>query len=81
MAVNIIINAGVAIFATGLLSILFMPLLYQLAYENDYWTTAPQAQLIIRDNIYNILLIIPVFLIGAIVLWAYKAATRETQVY
>ena len=81
MAINVIINAGISIFAVGLMSILFMPLMYDLAYETPYWETAPTEQLIIRDNLYNIFLILPAFLIGAIILWAYKAVTRQTQVY
>ena len=81
MAINVIINAGISIFAVGLMSLLFMPLMYDLAYTHQYWDTAPTDQLIIRDNLYSIFLILPAFLIGAIILWAYKAVTRQTQVY
>ena len=75
------INAGISIFAVGMMSLLFMPMMYDLSYEQDYWDTAPTEQLIIRDNLYNIFLILPAFLIGAIILWAYKAVTRNTQVF
>lgn len=77
MAINIIINAGVSIFAVGMLSIMFMPTMYDLAYTQAYWNTAPTDQLIIRDNIYSIFITLPAFLIGAIILWAYKAVTRQ----
>ena len=80
MAINIIINAGISIFATGLMSLIFMPVMYDLAYEHAYWDSAPVDQQIVRDNLYNIFLILPAFLIGAIVLWSYKAVTRQTSV-
>jgi len=81
MAIAVMINAGISIFAVGMMSLLFMPMMYDLAYEQDYWNTAPTDQLIIRDNLYSIFLILPAFLIGAIILWAYKAVTRNTQVF
>ncbi len=81
MAINIIINAGISIFAVGMLSIMFMPTMYSLSYEHAYWETAPTDQIIIRDNLYNIFIILPAFLIGAIVLWAYKAVTRRDVAY
>ena len=55
-----------------------MPMLYELSFENDYWNTAPTSQLVIRDNIYNIFLLLPAFLIGSVILWAYLSATRKT---
>lgn len=81
MAINVMINAGISIFAVGMMSLLFMPMMYDLAYDQPYWDEAPLEQLIIRDNLYNIFLILPAFLIGAIILWAYKAVTRQTQVF
>ena len=81
MAIAVMINAGISIFAVGMMSLLFMPMMYDLAYEQPYWDTAPTEQLIIRDNLYSIFLILPAFLIGAIILWAYKAVTRNTQVF
>jgi len=81
LAINIIIKSGVSIFAVGLMSLMFMPTMYDLSYNHIYWDTAPIDQLIIRDNIYNMFLIIPAFLIGAIILWAYSASTRRGDVY
>ncbi len=79
MAINIIIKAGVSVFATGLMSLLFMPVMYDLSYAHGYWDSAPVEQLIIRDNLYGMFLIMPAFLIGAIILWAYSASTRQGQ--
>jgi len=78
----IYITGGISIFATGLLSLIFMPVMYNLAYISPYWLTAPEEQLVIRDNIYNIFLILPIATIGAIILWMYMAsARRDTQYY
>jgi len=77
-AIRIVITSALAVFVTGFASMVFMPMMYELAYQNDYWVSAPDDQLVIRDNIYNIFLLLPAFLIGAIILWAYLAATRKT---
>ena len=77
-AIQIVVRSSLAIFLTGFASMVFMPLMFELAIENSYWETAPTQQLVIRDNIYNIFLLLPAFLIGAIILWAYLSATRKT---
>lgn len=77
-AVSIVLSSALAIFVTGFASFVFMPMMYELAYTNDYWDTAPDQQLVIRDNIYNIFLLLPAFMIGAIILWAYLNATRKS---
>jgi len=56
--------------------------MHQLAYEQDVWksnTTDPKA-LVTRDTVYNAALLIdalPIFFIGAIILWSYLAVSRE----
>jgi len=77
-SVQIVVTTALAIFLTGFASMVFMPMMYTLAFENDYWDSAPSEQLVIRDNIYNIFLLLPAFLIGSIILWAYLNATRKT---
>ncbi len=77
-AIQIVIRASLAIFVTGFASMVFMPLMYELSFQNDYWDTAPTNQLVIRDNIYNIFLLLPAFLIGSVILWAYINSTRKT---
>lgn len=79
MGLNTYINGGIAIFATGMLSLLFMPVMYNLAYESPYWDTAPAEQLVIRDNLYNIFLLLPVMTIGAIILWMYLSSGRRSS--
>ena len=73
----IYVNGGIAIFATGMLSLMFMPVMYNLAYQLDYWKTAPANQLAIRDNLYYIFLALPMFTIGAIIVWMYMASARR----
>lgn len=77
-AIQIVVTAALSIFVTGFASMVFMPMMYELAFENPYWNSAPAEQLVIRDNIYSIFLLLPAFLIGAIILWAYLNATRKT---
>lgn len=79
MGLNTYINGGIAIFATGLMSLLFMPVMYNLAYTNAYWDTAPVDQLILRDNLYNMFLLLPIMTIGAIILWMYLASGRRSE--
>jgi Na+/phosphate symporter len=75
----IYITGGISILATGMMSLIFMPVMYQLAYTQPYWATAPANQLVIRDNLYNIFLILPIMTIGAIILWMYMASARKDQ--
>jgi len=77
MAVNIIIRTLLSLFAIGIVMMLFMPILYELAYNSDLWDTMPANILSSRDNLYSIFLLVPLIGIGATVLWAYMAATRK----
>ncbi len=79
MAVNIIIRTMVAFFALGIVFIIFMPIIYTLAFDTDIWDTMPTEVLANRDNLYSVFLLIPIFGIGGIVLWAYMASTRNQQ--
>ena len=79
MAVNIIIRTMVAFFALGIVFIIFMPIIYTLAFDTEIWDGMPTDVLANRDNLYSVFLLIPIFGIGGIVLWAYMAATRNQQ--
>jgi Na+/phosphate symporter len=81
MAVAIIILATLSIFCVGISMLVFMPVMHQLAYEQDVWNstkTDPKA-LVTRDTIYNAALAMPIFLIGAILLWAYLSVSRQSS--
>jgi len=58
---------------------LFMPIVYELAYNVDSWDNMPTELLANRDNLYQIFLLVPLFAIGGVVLWAYMASTRKSQ--
>lgn len=77
MAVNIIIRTLLSLFAIGIVMMLFMPIIYELAYKMDIWDSMPAHLLASRDNLYSIFLLVPLIGIGAVVLWAYMAATRK----
>lgn len=77
MAVAIIILATLSIFATGIAMIVFMPVMHDLAFEQEIWIDAPQDAKIVRNTIYNAALALPIFMIGAIILWAYLSVTRR----
>jgi len=79
LAVNIIIRTMISLFAVGIVMMLFMPIVYELAYNIDAWNGMPTELLANRDNLYSIFLMIPLFAIGGIVLWAYMASTRKSQ--
>ena len=51
--------------------------MHDLAYEQDIWIDAPQDAKIVRNTIYNAALALPIFMIGAIILWAYLSVTRK----
>lgn len=58
---------------------LFMPIVYELAYNVPTWDSMPTEVLANRDNLYSIFLMVPLFAIGGVVLWAYMASTRKSQ--
>ena len=79
MAVNIIIRTLIAFFALGIVFIMFMPIVYTLAFDQAIWDDMPLDVLANRDNLYSVFLLIPIFGISGIVLWMYMASTRRQQ--
>lgn len=79
MGLQTYIIGGIAIFATGLMSLIFMPVMQRLAYDIPYWNTAPAEQLVIRDAIYDNFHILPFMVMGAIILWMYLNSGRQAQ--
>ena len=78
MAVNIIIRTMLSLFAIVIVMMLFMPIVYELAYNNDAWDDMPTELIANRDNLYSVFLLIPLIGIGGVVLWAYMASTRRS---
>jgi len=79
LAVNIIIRTLLSLFAIGIVFMLFMPIVYELAYNNSMWSTMPSEVLANRDNLYSIFLLVPLIGVGGVVLWSYMASTRKSQ--
>ena len=79
MALNIIVRVMISFFALGIIFIIFMPIIYTLAFDTDIWSTMPTDVLANRDNLYSVFLLIPIFGVEAVVLRAYMASTRNQQ--
>jgi hypothetical protein len=79
LAVNIIIRTLLSLFAIGIVFMLFMPIVYEIAYNNSMWSTMPTEVLANRDNLYSIFLLVPLIGVGGVVLWSYMASTRKSQ--
>lgn len=81
MAVNVILRAIIACFAIGIAMVGFMPAVWELYYNQDLWDTAPAEALAVRDNVYATFLSLPLFMIGAVLLWSYISTSRKDYGY
>jgi hypothetical protein len=81
VATNTILRAIVSVFAVGIAMVAFMPAVWDLYYNQDLWVSAPSEALSVRDNVYATFLSLPLFMIGAILLWSYMSATRKDYGY
>tara|TARA_B110000467_G_C18184787_1_gene402625 strand:- start:474 stop:647 length:174 start_codon:yes stop_codon:yes gene_type:complete len=52
-------------------------MLYEIAFEWNFWVGATPEQLVIRDNLYGVFIILPALWIGIILFWMYSAASRK----
>jgi hypothetical protein len=75
MAINIILRGIISVFAIGIAMVAFMPAVWDLYYNQDLWEDAPAEALATRDNIYATFMALPLFMIGAVFLWAYMSTT------
>ena len=90
MAVAIIIIATLSIIATVMATLALIPVIEKMGSANDpegVWEDTQEladsgdkfAQLALtsRDRAFQALIVLPIFLIGAIVAWAFLAVTRR----
>lgn len=83
MAVAVVIIATMSIFATILASLAFLPVVQQLggeggiAYNPKTWLNATSQAITARDIATTAILSLPIFLIGAIVIWALLAVSSR----
>ena len=81
MAINIILRGIISVFAIGIAMVAFMPAVWDLYYNQDLWIDAPAEALATRDNIYATFMALPLFMIGAVFLWAYMSTPRRDYGY
>lgn len=78
MAVAVIALTIISIFAVGMAVIVFQPALYNLTYQNEFWDSGVDPDLLIaRETLYSSTIAIPVIALGAVSLWAYLSISRR----
>lgn len=80
MAVAVILLTIISLFAIGMAVNVFQPAVYDLFYQNTFWSednVVDQDLRIAKDTLYNATIAIPVFGIGALALWAYLSLNRN----
>lgn len=76
--INIILRGIFAMFFSTIAYYVSMPMLFAVAYEWAFWVSATPQQIVIRDNLYGVFLILPALWIGVIIFWMYSAVSRRT---
>jgi hypothetical protein len=83
MAVGIILIAVLSIVAVAMAWFSLAPVINELGAPediNNHWTEASEQAIFARDQTFKSLLVLPLVLIGAIVIWAILATTRRDYV-
>ena len=75
--IQIILRGVFAMFFSTIVYFVSMPMLYEIAFEWTFWVGATPEQLVIRDNLYGVFIILPALWIGIILFWMYSAASRK----
>ena len=81
MAVFTVLRGMVSIFAIAIALVSFMPAVWDLYYQEDLWINVSDQGLAIRDNIYKIFQILPLFMIGSVLLWMYLNSGKKDYSY
>lgn len=81
MAVYTILRGTISIFAIAIALVAFMPAVWDIYYQQDLWVNVSEQGLSIRDNIYTIFQILPMFMIGAVLLWMYLNSGKKDYTY
>lgn len=63
----------------GLIAIVSVPVVYNLAEQQPMWNSMPPQALLVRDNIYNTWIIWIPALFFVTIIWAIRRATRNDQ--
>jgi len=81
MAVYTVLRGLISLFAIAVVSVAFMPAVWDLYYRDELWENVPNQGLAIRDNIYTIFQVLPLFMSGAVLLWMYLNASKKDYTY
>lgn len=76
-----VLRGMVSIFAIAIALVSFMPAVWDLYYQEDLWINVSDQGLAIRDNIYQIFQILPLFMIGSVLLWMYLNSGKKDYSY
>ena len=76
--INIILRGVFAMFFSTIAYYVSMPMLFTVAYTWAFCGEATPQQLVIRDNLYGVFLILPALWIGIIIFWMFTAVSRRT---
>lgn len=78
MVLSILIIGSMAIFTTIIATLAFIPVVDELGYDKSgHWDTASGVAKDSRDKAVAAIIALPIFLIGAIILWMLLAASRQ----
>ena len=79
MAVAVIVIATLSIIATVMGTMALIPVIQELGTDSEgHWDDIEDERAIIsRDRAFDAIIVLPIFLIGAIVAWAFLAVTRR----
>jgi len=81
MALNTVLRGMLSIFAVAIAFGSFMPAIFELVHNNDLWENQSPTAITIRDNVYANFLAMPLFMIGAVLIWSYLSATKRDYAY
>ena len=79
MAVAVIIIATLSIIATVMGTMALVPVIQELGTDQGgHWDSFSDPRAVqSRDKAFSAIIVLPIFLIGAIVAWAFLAVTRR----
>lgn len=79
MAVAVIVIATLSIIATVMGTMALIPVIQELGTDAEgHWDEVQDPRAIeSRDRAFSAIVVLPIFLIGAIIAWAFLAVTRR----
>jgi hypothetical protein len=81
MALNTVLRGMLSIFAVAIAFGSFMPAVFELVHQEKLWDGASDTAIKIRDNVYANFLAMPLFMIGAVLIWSYLSATKRDYAF